>query len=633
MTTQPAQKKFSYRVNMFDGGLVTNVNPSDLLPNQSPECQDVQFSTTGYVESNYGHSKWISTALASAPIDGLAVHKANVAAPEYLVAICNGSVYRSQNYSWEAVSGGTSIFTSGLDVFGVHSYANLYMCDGLNLPHKYDGNEIYQAGILATTQSAASLSSLSTAGGLTAGVHLYGMTAVSGGGQENGFTYLGSVTLTASSVSVDISGLPVYPASAGTVTYRNIYRTHAGGTTYYKAVTLSDNTTTACSDISAVGVAMPTDLGSMPICKYLIEYKGFMLAAGNNDYPTRLYYSEQGYPEYWPPANYLEVGQDDGYPITGLRVYNGVLFISKHDGYDSGTFYTLNMTSSTPTSWVLEKSNAQFGSVNDKSVVGFDNKIVFMTKSGIYNLLSNYLSDNPQTTTLGTVLVDSIAAQITTVMESLNISALHKAAAIDYRGTVYFAVPTGSNSTNNVVLMYDHGTMSSTTTGAGSWSLATYPAVNKFVVYKGDLYGGDSVNGYVYKMNEDSHNYDGAANAGYYWTPYIYGPPEHRDYTKVWRFLLVGVEMVGNWNIEIGYRGDPQTDPTLKTESLLPTGSVWGTFVWGDNWGATTVRRYYKIILLNMVSKMIQIRLRTTAVNEWFRVFDIKLDYNLRGQR
>lgn len=632
MTTIPQQKKFPYRISVFDGGLVTNVNPSDLLPNQSPECQDVQFATQGYVESNYGHSKWISSAIASSPIDGLAVHKASAGASEYMVAVCNGGVYRTQNYTWESVTGGTGLFTAGRDVFAVHSFKNLYMGDGLNQPHKYDGVAVYQAGILATTQSAATLASLSTAGALTAGTHLYGMTAVHASGQENGFTYLGDVTLTASSKSVDISSIPVYPSSAGTITARNIYRTNAGGTVYYKAVVLSDNTTTACSDISAVGVAMPTDLGTMPICKYLIEFKGFMFAAGNSEYPTRLYYNTQGYPEYWPPANYLEIGEDDGYPITGLRVYNGVLFIGKHDCWDSGTFYTLNIVSATPSAWELSKSNAQHGPVDEKSIVGYDNKILFMSKSAIYNLLSNYLSDNPQTTTLGTVLVDSIASPISTLMESLNITALNKAAAIEYRGTVYFSVPTGSNTTNNAIFMYDHSTMTGSTTGTGSWVPATSPAINRWIVYKGDLYGGGAVNGYVYKFNEDSHNYDGAANAGYYWTPYIYGPAEHKDNTKVWRYLWIGIEKVGNWNLEVGYRGDPQAVPTTENVSLLPTGSVWGTFVWGDNWGATVVRNYYKI-KLNVVSKMIQIRLRTTAVNEWFRVFDIKLDYNLRGQR
>jgi hypothetical protein len=42
-----------------------------------------------------------------------------------------------------------------------------------------------------------------------------------------------------------------------------------------------------------------------------------------------LYYSDLGLPDSWPPLNFIDMGGNDGDPVTGLKSWNGSLFIFK----------------------------------------------------------------------------------------------------------------------------------------------------------------------------------------------------------------------------------------------------------------------------------------------------------------
>lgn len=635
--SNPIKKKNTYRLNKFDGGLVTKINPSELLPNQSPDLKNVQFNTVGYIETTTGYRTYNSVEISTAPIDGMAVHKASAGATEYLVVACDGSLYKSSNSAetFVAITGSTGILFLENNVKFTHYKKYLFFSDGISQGYKYGGGEVYQAGVRPLTATTASFLSIVTATTpISAGTQAYGVTGVNADGAEGGFTSIGQYVVGASGVAVNVTGIPTYPVSAN-VSYRNLYRKTPGTNSYRLVDAIENNTATAYVDILDVtNTYLPATLGPMPKHKFMVEYLGFLFCAGDSDYPTRVYYCEQGNPDNWPAANYLEIGQDDGYPVSGLRIYNGTITVFKNDGYGNGSVYVLQLNGSDPLDWILKKTNSQYSAVSDKAIIENSNMLTFFDKAGVYNFVSNYITDNQQFTDLGIFGVDSIGWPIESTILSISEGDLDNVAAIDHKSKMYLSVPIGGN-VNNTMLIYDHSTVSTSGKGVGAWRLCDAMYVNNFIVFKGKLYGGSSYTGEVYELFVDSlYNINGSAINSYYWTPYIYGNKGHEDYTKVWRYAYVGVEMVGDWDMYVSYRIDPANDPYQEAIRLKPEGSLWGGFYYGlDMWGTTAYRKYFRIVLRNAVSKMIQIRFSTSGANEYFKVFDLKLDYNLRGQR
>jgi hypothetical protein len=372
----------------------------------------------------------------------------------------------------------------------------------------------------------------------------------------------------------------------------------------------------------------------MPEHKYMVEYLGRLFCAGSDSYPTRLYYSEAGYPEDWPPANYIETGEDDGYPISGLTIYNGSVIIFKNDGYGNGCVYILDISDTSPANWVKSKTNAQYSAIGGKSFSGDNNKLVFLTRTGVYNFMSNFLADNPQFTTLGSFAVDNISWPIEPDVLALNYEYLKKSALVEHKSKIYMAVPKTENY-NDTIYVYDHSTISSINRNTGSWIPLTGPQVNNFVEYKGKLYGGDSSDGFIYELlKTNNYNFNGSSISSYYITPYIYGNEKHKNNHKTWRNAYIGVELVGDWNLIVSYREDSNYPWYDTTISLKPEGSLWDLAQWDeDNWGENYLRKICNITILNLTSQMIQFKFSVDTVDQYFRIFSFRLEYNLRGQR
>lgn len=94
------------------------------------------------------------------------------------------------------------------------------------------------------------LGSPAAAGNVDNGAHRYLVTFVTADGETEAGTPSGAVTVADKTVNgkVTVSAIPLGGAA---VTARKLYRTLAGGATYYLLATLADNTTTAYTDNTA----------------------------------------------------------------------------------------------------------------------------------------------------------------------------------------------------------------------------------------------------------------------------------------------------------------------------------------------------------------------------------------------
>jgi len=150
------------------------------------------------------------------------------------------------------------------------------------------------AGMVATAAAGA---------GLSTGVYHYAVTLLAQGGESTP-SPLAAVTTSSGSQQVNLSAIPLGPASTATpgiatnqVIGRNLYRSTAGGAPLYLLATLQDNVTTSYSDTAADSAlsgkpAPPTvnTSGVMlwpPYEREFAEYSNFFdstaaLAAGGN---------------------------------------------------------------------------------------------------------------------------------------------------------------------------------------------------------------------------------------------------------------------------------------------------------------------------------------------------------------
>lgn len=97
-----------------------------------------------------------------------------------------------------------------------------------------------------TIPTACTATLVEIAGNVDAGTHTYKITYVTASGETSLGTASNTVTTDATHEQVSLTGIPT--SSSGAVTARKIYRTKAGGTTYFLLATISDNVTTIYTD-------------------------------------------------------------------------------------------------------------------------------------------------------------------------------------------------------------------------------------------------------------------------------------------------------------------------------------------------------------------------------------------------
>jgi hypothetical protein len=212
---------------------------------------------------------------------------------------------------------------------------------------------------------------------------------------------------------------------------------------------------------------------------------------------------------------------------------------------------------------------------------------------------------------------------------------MSKTAGINYKNKLWFAVPHSSSSTkNDRIYQYDYVRASDSDRNKGAWSVFDTHDLNNFAEYQGQLYGGSATDGTIYTLDY-GWNDNGAAIDSYYITAPISGLPEHKDFVKVWRWVILTISCMGKYFMHVYYILDFDTGSGTETfpVSLDGGGMYWGTGIWGvSKWGpgvALVKRKVY----LNCVSKDIQLKFETNEKDVYWKVHKAQLVYNLRSMR
>jgi hypothetical protein len=375
------------------------------------------------------------------------------------------------------------------------------------------------------------------------------------------------------------------------------------------------------------------DLGSttVPKAKYGMWWKNYMFMAGESDlngttYPSRVWFSNIGDADTWTTGtDYFDVGLSDGQEITGIGLLGEYLVVFKRK-----SIYVL--TGSGPADWRLSGTvnnlvnvENSVGCVSHRSIVQIGNDLWFMSDDGIRSLRRNEEGGSP--------LTGIVSGNIQGTIDSLNPSALDKICATLYDKRVYYAMPTGSSTYNNIVMVADTRITLDKPYNPFPWTKYTgwQPAV--FAVHRPSsqltlYFGNGSADSKVFIGETGSTDVAAVgtlANSGKIDFDYRSKMIDLRqpEMDKTFRFMKVGVQSGGDYDVTVYTSVDGQVY-TNRGVINLSSGDLWNTGVWDTaTWGYQgEIKKKFSTI---RASEQIQVRFENDAAGEDVKMYPYTL--------
>jgi len=435
------------------GGLNFKSAVTALADNESPYAVNMIYSKISALKSRNGFQK-IAGITGSTICTGLYQLNNFLGHTEFY---CVGTTIGKVEYAFESIIASAVVNnrtpTALYDFTTINSYA--IFVNGVDQNLKSIGNPTpggtptyYTLGIPAPLVAPTAV--VGGAGVLT-GAYSYHYTYVNSQGQESNPSPV-SATVNPAAQLVNLT-IPVAPAPVGAsqqVTARYIYRTEAGGTTYFRVGTIGDNITTAFADNipdSGLGIQLEFDNNFPPPLSMIENHKDRLWGVDPN-FPSNLLFSKQYREGQWPILNSIPVGLDDGDVITSLVSFFDVLVVFKRK-----SIYVVSGDQEFNFQLQEAQTDNRIGSVNNRCTAVVDNKVFFLSERGVYSF------DGLRVKYESIKIEPIFDANDTTLPFHLNYSQASKACATNYKSSVnnwyYLAIPTVSSTTNDTILVFD----------------------------------------------------------------------------------------------------------------------------------------------------------------------------------
>jgi len=322
-------------------------------------------------------------------------------------------------------------------------------------------------------------------------------------------------------------------------------------------------------DVRKINDTTVLTVASTPKGKWGVWWRNILFIGGVTAYPNRVYFSAIGNAESFGANDYFDIEPGDGdFLIGGIALKDKVLFAKERAWY--------YMVGSGTNTFAIYPVTYDFGACSYRSIINFGNDIFCVDMEGtIRSVLRNEYGLFNGKDMSGPFLEGTTA--------TINKSSLAKACAGRKDNYLLFAVPTGSSTTNNLILVYDED--APVPNGKSKWTTFTGWSPSVFNSYNEELYWGeDTADSKIYKW---SGNTDNGTDIDCEWQ----GAQLEMDSTgqkkrfmllKWFAFPLGDYDATISASIDEGLYGE-MGSLSLKTDSPLwgATGSVWGTGVWG----------------------------------------------------
>jgi hypothetical protein len=360
-----------------------------------------------------------------------------------------------------------------------------------------------------------------------------------------------------------------------------------------------------------------TDLGNTtyPKGKYSDFWKNYLFVCGDGvlngtTYKNRVWFSDLGDPDtFTTGTNYFDVGKSDGQAITGIASLGEFLVIFKRK-----SIYILS--GSSPDAWILSDGVNNIsqiangiGCVSAKSIVRVGNDLWFMSDDGIRSVRRNEQGSIP--------LMGLVSGNMNGTISEINWSYAHRIAGTYFDNKVYMAIPTGTSTTNDTVMVANTAIQLDKQTNPHPWFVYTGWEPYCFSIHLGgttpELHYGDSTTTNV--IQAETGNIDYTSSTGIDFD--IKGMmidlkvPEMK---KTARFMKYGVSGSGNYNLAF-YSSTEGNTWKFRENINLQQGDVWDTGVWGtDDW--SYLNEIKGKIALKIGSPQLMLRFRNTGNNQ-----------------
>lgn len=206
--------------------------------------------------------------------------------------------------------------------------------------------------------------------------------------------------------------------------------------------------------------------------RLLINTENRLFAVGSGDTRNTLYASDILDPAVWDASNSIVVNGDDGDQITAIVPYykNRIIVFKKRRVFQ----VDIPSDATTAADWVVSIISNNTGCVAAGTAVQVSSDILFLSDNGIRSLVRSVSDD------FSSVGVP-ISEIVKDVIQTINTDSIRISTAIYYDNRYFLAVPTGSNNTNDTLIVYN------TVLGAfeGTWS----PRIMQFTLTNFDQAG------------------------------------------------------------------------------------------------------------------------------------------------
>lgn len=274
---------------------------------------------------------------------------------------------------------------------------NLYWTEAGNRGGKVVNGVTKSIGLVAPTVALTSVEG--TTGSLIAGTVQYVYTYYdSSEGIESAPSPLSDELTIVATKTVDLTGFST-PVDGNADKIR-LYRIGQGTTEATLLIELPSTTTAYNDDIpalSALGDILASEGNAPPLAglRFLTESFGtFFGAKGSN-----VYYSQEGFPDYWPGSNVLPFSKD----VTGIAlVAEGVLIFLR-----SSVF----LLTGDPTSFRLLRLSNEYGCINFSTIKVAKNRLIWLGLEGLYTYYNGTVTVISKDK-LGRVTLDAVSAAV-----------------------------------------------------------------------------------------------------------------------------------------------------------------------------------------------------------------------------
>lgn len=368
-----------------------------------------------------------------------------------LLAISSGSLYSfvEEDNIWNGpIAGHTYSTTKRAD--GVIAYDRLYITSPDD-PLTYFDPGI--GDIITFTSRSAPTSPACTRSGGSAGSYTfsYKITTVTATGETTP-TAAVSATVNQATLSVSVKMQVSWSAATGALGY-NVYGNKDGNWYFMKYV--EGNSSTSYED---TGVDTPNELFTPPTENTtagpsgvdIEQYKDSLFVIGDEDNPSRLYYSAGGDKIHDFSASngggFIDISKNDGQTGTALKVFKNTLLVFKE-----GSVYQFAFaTSGAPQ---VTQVTSAVGCVATRSVVTVENDVFFCDRRGVFSI------GNEAGFAFDVLRTNELSARVRSVYQTIdpayigNISATY-ATKNNVNLVIFSYTPSGS-TTNSKALVYD----------------------------------------------------------------------------------------------------------------------------------------------------------------------------------